>query len=86
MKIIFKTLLMCLTVPALSFTHYGCSASKTQTGASPTEKDLVCGMQVSKSEAFKYEYEGKKYYFDSYNCKEAFKMTPKKFIEKQEAK
>lgn len=41
----------------------------------------VCGMKVSKTDAYKYKYEDKKYYFDKINCKETFKMTPKKFID-----
>ncbi len=42
--------------------------------------DLVCGMKVDKREAFDGRYEGKKYYFDSYNCKQSFQMNPEKFI------
>lgn len=42
--------------------------------------DLVCGMKVNSSDAFIYKYKGKKYYFDSYNCKQAFEMNPEKFI------
>ena len=45
--------------------------------------DLVCNMKVQISEAYKYKYEGKKYYFDSYTCKQSFKMNPKKFINNQ---
>ena len=45
--------------------------------------DLVCNMKVQKSEAYKYKYDGKKYYFDSYTCKQSFKMNPKKFINNQ---
>ena len=43
--------------------------------------DLVCGMKVDKSEAYTYKYENKKYFFDSYNCKQTFKMNPKKYLE-----
>lgn len=42
--------------------------------------DLVCGMKVDKREAFAWKYDKKKYYFDSYNCKQAFQMNPEKFI------
>ncbi len=42
--------------------------------------DLVCGMKVDKSEAYTYKYNGNKYYFDNYNCKEAFKMNPENFL------
>ena len=37
-------------------------------------------MKVNKSEAYTYKYKDKKYYFDNYSCKEAFKMNPGKFI------
>jgi YHS domain-containing protein len=43
--------------------------------------DLVCNMKVQKSEAYTWKYEGKRYYFDTYTCKESFKMNPKKFVE-----
>ena len=43
--------------------------------------DIVCGMKVDKAEAYIYKYNGNKYYFDNYNCKEAFKMNPEKFLQ-----
>ena len=42
--------------------------------------DPVCGMQVTKSEAYSYKYKGVEYLFDSKDCKTAFKMNPEKFI------
>lgn len=42
--------------------------------------DPVCGMKVSKSEAFNSKYNGNEYYFDSYNCKESFKMNPENYV------
>ncbi len=42
--------------------------------------DFVCGMKVKKTEAFEWKHKGTKYYFDTYNCKESFKMNPDKFI------
>ena len=42
--------------------------------------DMVCNMRVNVSEAFLYKYKGKNYFFDSYDCKQAFKMNPDKFI------
>lgn len=45
----------------------------------------VCGMRVDLSEAYCWKYKRSKYYFDSYNCKEAFKMNPEKFISKNTA-
>ena len=43
--------------------------------------DLVCGMKVDKAEAYTWKYDSVTYYFDTYNCKESFKMNPKKYIE-----
>lgn len=43
--------------------------------------DIVCGMKVDKAEAYDWKYNGTKYYFDTYSCKEIFKMNPEKFIE-----
>jgi YHS domain-containing protein len=43
--------------------------------------DPVCEMKVDLSESYDYTYEGKKYSFDSYDCKESFKMNPKKYLE-----
>ena len=42
--------------------------------------DLVCGMKVNKSEAYTYKYKSVEYFFDSKDCKEAFKMNSEKFI------
>lgn len=58
-----------------------CTTFKSNSSAPEYEIDLVCGMKVNKADAYTYKYEGRKYYFDNYNCKEAFKMNPKKFIE-----
>ena len=43
--------------------------------------DIVCGMKVDITEAYTYKYNGAKYYFDNYNCKETFKMNPEKFLQ-----
>jgi len=43
--------------------------------------DPVCNMKVQKSDAYKYKYADKKYYFDSYECKQSFIMNPKTFLE-----
>ena len=82
MKTIFKLLSLVLTIQLSSVLFYGCAASKNQTADSTSDTDLVCGMKVVKADAYKYKYDGKKYYFDSYNCKESFKMNPRKFIDK----
>ncbi len=42
--------------------------------------DLVCGMKVNKSEAYTYKYKDVEYFFDTKDCKAAFKMNPEKFI------
>ena len=43
----------------------------------------VCNERISTESAFEYKYQGKKYYFHSYNCKEVFKMNPEKFAKKE---
>lgn len=43
--------------------------------------DLVCGLKVDLSESYDFKYNGKIYYFHSYDCRESFKMNPKKFID-----
>jgi YHS domain-containing protein len=42
--------------------------------------DPVCGMKVVKGDAYTRKYEGKIYYFESYNCKQLFIMTPEKYV------
>ena len=42
--------------------------------------DPVCGMKVSEADAFTWKYKGTVYYFDTYNCKESFRMNPEKFL------
>lgn len=43
--------------------------------------DPVCNMKVIQSESYQFKYENKKYYFDSYECKQSFVMNPKTFLE-----
>ena len=54
---------------------------KTSKTSTPVIIDPVCGMKTDQSESFDWTYEGKKYSFDSYECKEAFKMNPTKYLE-----
>ena len=55
--------------------------SKKMSNASPeSSTDLVCGMKVNQSEAYTYKYKDVGYFFDSKDCKTAFKMNPEKFI------
>ena len=42
--------------------------------------DLVCDMKVDKLHAYTYKYKDVEYFFDSKDCKAAFKMNPEKFI------
>jgi YHS domain-containing protein len=45
--------------------------------------DPVCNMKVDTKEAFSEKYKGQEYYFDSYNCKESFKMNPESYLAKK---
>lgn len=42
--------------------------------------DPVCKRKAVLSEAYSYKYKGVEYFFDSYHCKEAFKMNPAQFV------
>jgi YHS domain-containing protein len=45
-----------------------------------TSIDPVCGMKVNKDESYDMKYKEKNYHFDSYECRETFKMNPEKFL------
>lgn len=45
--------------------------------------DPVCGMVVNVSESYDWKYGNEKYYFDSYECKQAFESNPKNFLFKK---
>lgn len=82
--IAMKTLKNILTgIAFLMVILQSCAVLKGQGNIIGYEVDPVCGMKVAKSEAFTWKYKGTEYYFDSYNCKVAFKMNPEKFLEKQ---
>jgi YHS domain-containing protein len=51
-----------------------------QCTADMTTTDLVTGVKVNKAESYDLKYNGQKYYFESYESKETFKMNPEKFI------
>ncbi len=53
---------------------------KISSATPESSTDLVCGMKVNKSEAYNYKYKDVEYFFDSKDCKEAFKMNPEKFV------
>jgi YHS domain-containing protein len=55
---------------------------KNSLSTTENSTDPVCGMQVTKSEAYSYKYKGVEYFFDSKDCKTSFKMNPEKFIKK----
>ena len=57
-----------------------CSLFKYNDKGDEKELDIVCSMKVNKSEAYISEYKGKKYYFDTSNCKKTFDMNPEKYI------
>ena len=59
--------------------------NKSSLSTTENSTDFVCGMKVNKSEAYTYEYKGVEYFFDSKDCKEAFKMNPEKFIKNQKS-
>jgi len=42
--------------------------------------DPVCGMKVNKQESYDWKYKDKIHYFDTYECRETFKMNPEKFL------
>jgi YHS domain-containing protein len=44
--------------------------------------DLVCHVPVNKATSFKFRHAGTDYFFDSYDCREAFKRNPKNFLDK----
>lgn len=74
-----NNILKYLAVAVMLVTLEACAIFKTK----PIEYavDPVCNMKVQKSDAYKWKYEDKRYYFDSYECKESFIMNPKTFLE-----
>jgi YHS domain-containing protein len=51
--------------------------------AQKTKLDLVCGKKVNIAESYDYKFKNTIYYFDSYDCREAFKNNPNNFLEKK---
>ncbi len=44
-------------------------------------KDPVCGMNVDENKSeFQTQFEGKKYYFCSEDCKQEFEADPEEFV------
>jgi YHS domain-containing protein len=75
-----KMYLCCLGIALATLS--GCSMTKGAGHEIVYEVDPVCKMKVDKSEAYVWKYKGNKYFFDTYNCKETFKMNPEKFLAK----
>lgn len=42
--------------------------------------DLVCGKKVKIEESYDFKYAKRVHHFHSYECREAFKMNPEKFM------
>lgn len=74
-----KNILNYLAVAVLLVTIGACAIFKKK----PVEYavDPVCNMKVVKADSYRAKYEDKKYYFDSYECKQSFIMNPKTFLE-----
>jgi YHS domain-containing protein len=69
-----------MTVSTL-YLFTACVMPKASTG-SMALVDPVCNMKIADaSEAFRWKYKDKVYYFDTNACKESFKMNPEKFIQ-----
>lgn len=47
------------------------------------KKDPVCQARVSKKTEHTFQYNGKKYYFDSSACLATFKNEPHRFVKKK---
>ena len=46
-------------------------------------KDPVCGMMIEEGDAVATsDYQGKRYYFCSEDCKEAFDQSPEDYVER----
>jgi YHS domain-containing protein len=56
------------------------SAISAQDQTKEIATDLVCGMAVNCSESYDFKYKGVMYYFDSYDCRDAFKENPDNFV------
>ncbi len=49
-------------------------------------KDVVCGMDVTKTTKYQAEYKGKMYYFCSEGCLEKFTKSPELYLDKEKEK
>ncbi|MGZ3862627.1 MAG: YHS domain-containing protein [Bacteroidia bacterium] len=59
-----------------------CTNANSQEKAKPSLTDPVCGKKVDATESYDWKYAGKVYSFDSYDCRNAFKMNPQNFLVK----
>ncbi len=72
-------ILIMIAFTAVSFTM--CSFFKP--AASEYSVDPVCNKKVDQRDAYTCDYDSKKYYFDSYNCKEVFRQSPQTYLNKK---
>lgn len=78
-NVFYKALAIALIAIVIS----ACSTTKAvKSSNDELETDLVCNMKVKKFDTFTFVYKDKTYYFDSHECREAFKMNPDKFVKK----
>lgn len=60
--------------------HSCCDKGNHKPEKSDSQKDPVCGMEVSEGTSNSTKYEGQKYYFCSSHCKDKFEANPLNFI------
>ncbi|HWY99195.1 MAG TPA: YHS domain-containing protein [Bacteroidia bacterium] len=72
-------IILCLSF-SFAFTNKQASTVSTVKAARDSTLCPVCGMKVNFGSSYDLKYEKTTYYFDTYNCKETFKMDPKKFL------
>lgn len=59
------------------------SCAATKPSGNDIVTDFVCGMKVNKFESYVWKYAGTKYYFESFDCREIFKLNPQNYIDKK---
>jgi YHS domain-containing protein len=81
-KHIYSIAVLAILCLSISFAFTNKQASKTPPTKVARDSTLcpVCGMKVKMGSSYDWKYEKTTYYFDNYNCRETFKMDPKKFL------
>jgi YHS domain-containing protein len=69
-----------IVVVGMIGTLNSCSGLRMSSGRPQYYIDPVCNMKVAKGDSFDFKFKDSVYHFDSYNCRETFKMNPEKFI------